>query len=70
MISVQNINMKGDRRFFKVTKKNLNGSVFIIIEDLVHPPYLIDNKCHELFASCKQKGEEDPAFFTDIAPLG
>jgi hypothetical protein len=69
VMSVQNLNTKGDKRFFKVTKKNLYGSVFIIIEDLVHPPYLIDNKCSELFASCMQKGEINPTMITDVAPL-
>jgi len=42
-LSVQNIKQNGEKKFFKVTKKNQLGSVFIIIEDLVHPPYLIDN---------------------------
>lgn len=69
VLSVQNLTASGDKRFFKVTKKNLYGSVFIIIEDLVHPPYLIDNKCSELFATCIQKGYNSVTLQTEVAPL-
>jgi hypothetical protein len=49
---VQNIKKNGERRFFKVTKKSQLGSVFVVIEDLLHPPYQIDNQCHDFFIRC------------------
>lgn len=51
-----------------MTKKNQLGSVFVIIEDLVHPPYVIDNKLRDIFISCHQKGFASPEQIVDVAP--
>lgn len=59
----------GDKTFFNVTKKNQLGSIFIIIEDMVTPPYLIDNLCEDVFAICVQKGSQKVTEVTDVAPL-
>lgn len=55
-LSLQNIKANGEKRFFKITKKNQVGSIFIIIEDLVNPPYVIDNLLPGISAVCCQKG--------------
>lgn len=67
-LPVQNIKENGDKRFFKVTKKNQQGSLFVIFEDLAQPPYIINNKCIELFATVVQKGYTRPEFIVDVAP--
>ena len=67
-IAVQNMTSDGEKKFFKVTKRNQLNSLFIIIEDMKEPPYVIDNLCGELFASCIQKGSAKETDITDVAP--
>lgn len=68
-LAVQNMTDKGDKKFFNVTKKNQLGSIFIIIEDMITAPYLIDNLCKDLFAVCVQKGSRRVEEITDVTPL-
>ena len=42
-LSVENRMEDGTKMFFKVTKRNDLNSIFVIIEDMKSPPYLIDN---------------------------
>jgi hypothetical protein len=42
--------------------------VFIIIEDLVHPPYLIDNQLRDIFCTVNQKGYSRGEEVVEVAP--
>lgn len=45
------------KRFFRVTKRILLNSTFVIMEDMEHAPYLIDNLCQRMHISYIQVGD-------------
>ena len=55
-IDVTNVKSDGVKHFFKVTKRIVLNSNFIIIEDMVKAPYKIDNLCQDLFIGYSQVG--------------
>ena len=51
-----NVDAGGERKFFRVTKRMVLNSNFIIIEDKKHAPYKIDNLCQDVYLSYFQAG--------------
>jgi len=39
---------QGRQKFFKVTKRNVLNSMFVIIQDMKQPPYKIVNNCKDI----------------------
>ena len=55
-LSVTNITKDGEKKFFRVTKRIVLNSNFIILEDMEHAPYKIDNLCKDVHMSYFQTG--------------
>ena len=57
-LAVTNVTETGDVHFFRVTKRLVLNSTFIVIEDLEHAPYKINNISSQVGLSFAQKGTE------------
>ena len=55
-LAVTNLDERGHKKFFRVTKRMVLNSNFIIVEDMEHSPYKIDNLCQNLYLSYFQAG--------------
>ena len=55
-LAVTNITQDGAKHFFRITKRMVLNSNFIIIEDMSNAPYKIDNLCSDLHMSYFQAG--------------
>jgi len=67
-ISLTNVTLDGARHFFRVTKRMVLNSTFIIVEDLENAPYKIDNLSKRVFVSYFQVGCNDINEIEDCAP--
>lgn len=55
-LAVTNVTESGEKIFFRVTKRIVLNSNFIIVEDMEHAPYKIDNLCSDVYLSYFQAG--------------
>ena len=58
-LAVTNLTADGTTHFFRVTKRMLLHSTFIIIEHMPYAPYKIDNLSSDLYLSYTQTGASE-----------